>query len=122
MIGEAWGMLSTPIFEQLCRELVGSGEPGEVRVEVAEAGANNQKSTTCPEPVTGPVPGREPESDPEAEPDSDAELDAEPESVPGSDAEPDAEPETAVESVPEAEPRSAAVPEVGWTVPEERVA
>lgn len=102
MIGEAWGMLSTPIFEQLCRELVGSGEPEEAYAEASETGANNQKPATCPEPRS--------ETDSEAEPQSDT----------GSDAESDADPE------PEAEPEPESVdepePEVGWTAPEERVA
>lgn len=103
-------MLSTPIFEQLCRELVDFGEPEEVCVEAAETGADNQKSTACPKPRS--------ETDSEAEPESGTGSEAESDTEPESETEPEAEsePATDADSADESEL------EAGWTIPEERVA
>lgn len=100
MIGEDLGMLSTPIFEQLCRELAGSAEP-EVRCagavlpghEASEprTGMRPGAAGTGPGETADPVPGRA------SAPGSERGAEPEPEVPSGTGAEPDTGPQLAVE-------------------------
>lgn len=117
-------MLSTPIFEQLCRELVDSGGPEEASVAAAEAGqgipeprtdmgtGSDTKPVAAADPDPEPGPGYEPRAG--AEPVSEAEATSEADS--GSD------PEAVVEPEPEPESAARASFVAVWTPPEERVA
>ena len=106
-------MSSTPIFEQLCRELVDSGESKQTCTEPAEAGQGATESRI--ERALEPEAERRvrTEQDPSAEPVTKLE--------PG-----ELEPGAALEAElgPEAAPESGAAPEpdVAWSPPEERVA